>query len=79
MINKTFAYNFSDVKNYTAIPTLHDFYVSPVPTCDPNSVSNTLNSVSNILSFSTLPDFLTEMSLIVLTLNMLNGITMLNT
>ena len=29
------------------------------------------NSVSNILSCSTLPDFLTEMTLIILTLNML--------
>ena len=49
-------------------PALHDFYVSPDvmenPTYDPNSVSN-------ILSCSTLPDFLTEMTLIILTLNML--------
>ena len=59
-------------KNYTADRTLHDFYVSSdvmgIPTYDPNSVNN-------ILSCSTLPDFLTEMTLIILTLNMLNGIT----
>ena len=40
--------------------------------CDPNSENN-------ILSCSTLPDFLTEMALISLTLNVLNGITSLNT
>ena len=41
------------------------------PTYDPNSVSN-------ILICLTLPDFLTEMTLITFTLNMLNGITLLN-
>ena len=44
-------------KTFTANPTLHDFYVSPDvmenPTYDPNSVSN-------ILSCLTLPDFLTD-------------------
>ena len=59
-----------------ADPTLHYFYVSPDvmenPTYD-------LNSVSNILSCSTLPDFLAEMTLVILNLNMLNGITLLNT
>ena len=63
-------------KNYTANLTLHDFYVSSDvmenPTYD-------LNTVSNILSCSTLPDFVTEMTLIILTLNMLNGIRLLNT
>ena len=42
-----------------ANPTLHDFFVSPDvmenPTYDPNSVSN-------ISSCSTLPDFLTEIT-----------------
>ena len=42
-------------ENYTASLTLHDFHVSPDvmenPTYDPDSISN-------ILSFSTLPDFL---------------------
>ena len=51
-------------------------YVSPdvieYPTYDPNSVGNKL-------SCSTLPDFLTEMSLVILTLKMLNGTTLLNT
>ena len=39
------------------------------PTDDPTSVNN-----CNILSCSALPDFLTEMTLIILTLNKLNGI-----
>ena len=42
------------------------------PTYDPDSVSN-------ILSCSTLPDFLTGMSLIIFTLDMPNGITLLDT
>ena len=58
----------SEMKNYTANPTLHDFYVShgvmENPTYDPGPVSN-------ILSCSTLNDFLTEMTLIILTLNLL--------
>ena len=37
------------------------------------------DSVSNVLSCSTLPDFPTEMTLIILTLNMPDGITLLNT
>ena len=73
--DKTFAYNFWNEKNYTANPTLHDFYVSPDvmrnPTYDPSSVSN-------ILSCSILPDFLTEMTLIILILNMLNLNTLKN-
>ena len=63
-------------KNYAANPTLHDFYVSPDimenPTYD-------ANSVSNILSCSILPDFLTETTLMILTVNMLNDITLVNT
>ena len=63
-------------ENYTASPTLHDFHASPDvmenPTCDPDSISN-------ILSCSTLPDFLSEMTLPILPLNMLNGIMLLNT
>ena len=37
------------------------------------------NSVGNILSCSTLLDFLTDMTSIILTLNLLNGITLLDT
>ena len=37
------------------------------------------NSVSNIQSCSTLPNFLTEITIIILTLNILNGIALLNT
>ena len=52
--------------------TIFMFRLMENPTYDPNSVSN-------ILSCLTLPDFLTEMTLIILTLNMLDGITLLNT
>ena len=37
------------------------------------------NSVSNILSRLTLSDFITEMTLTILTLNILNGIKLLDT
>ena len=63
IMKKTLTYNFRNQKNYITNPTFHDLYVSPVvmenPTYDPNSVSN-------ILSYSTLPDFPTEMTLTIL-------------
>ena len=37
------------------------------------------DSVSNMLSYSTLPNFLSEMTVIILTLNMRNGIMLLST
>ena len=67
--DKTFAYNFWNEKNYTANPTLHDFYVSPDVMENPTYAPN---FVSNILSCLTLPDFLTKMILIILTINMFN-------
>ena len=58
----TFVANRSHEKNYTENLTVHDFYVSPDvmenPTYDPNSVS-----------CSPLPDFLSEVTLIILTLS----------
>ena len=66
----------SEMRKITLQIRLFMIFVSPDVMENPTYDSN---SVSNILSCTTLPDFLTEMTLRILTLNMLNGITLLNT
>ena len=65
----------SETRKITLQIRLFMIFVSPDvmenPTYDPNSVSN-------ILSCSHLPDFLTEMTFIIFSLNVLNGVMLLD-